>query len=584
MTARQYGDVELYRRLLRQARPYWPHVAGFMALDLLGVPLHLLMPVPLKIVVDNIVGGQPLPGFLTAVLPGSVLHSEWALLVVVCGLAVLLTLLVYGQSLAGWLLQIYTGERLTMELRARLFQHLQRLSLAYHDARGTSDSTYRVTYDAASIQAVVVGGIAPFLREGAMLAGTLYVTIRIDWQLALVAMGISPVLCVLANACRNRLSRKWPVVKELDSAAMAVVQEVLSAARVVKAFGREGYEQKRFLSHSQKRMRGEIQVAWIEGGFDLLVAVTLAVGTALTLFIGVLHIRSGLLTLGALLMVVAYLAELYEPLTSVSKRIGELQSSLASADRVFSVLDMATEVPEKPVSRPFVRAAGAVEFRHVWFAYDGVNPVLRDISFRVGPGTRVGVLGTTGAGKTTLMNLLLRFYDPTRGGVLVDGLDVRDYRLADLRNQFSLVLQEPVLFSTTIAENIAYGRPGATQAEIVEACKAANAHDFVRRLPQGYETQVGERGLSLSGGERQRIALARAFLRNAPILLLDEPTSSVDMRTESGILDAMERLMRGRTSFTIAHRLNTLAHCDVRLELEHGGLTSITPRVPTEVS
>ncbi len=584
MTARQYGDVELYRRLLRQARPYWPHVAGFMALDLLGVPLHLLMPVPLKIVVDNIVGGQPLPGFLTAVLPGSVLHSEWALLVVVCGLAVLLTLLVYGQSLAGWLLQIYTGERLTMELRARLFQHLQRLSLAYHDARGTSDSTYRVTYDAASIQAVVVGGIAPFLREGAMLAGTLYVTIRIDWQLALVAMGISPVLCVLANACRNRLSRKWPVVKELDSAAMAVVQEVLSAARVVKAFGREGYEQKRFLSHSQKRMRGEIQVAWIEGGFDLLVAVTLAVGTALTLFIGVLHIRSGLLTLGALLMVVAYLAELYEPLTSISKRIGELQSSLASADRVFSVLDMATEVPEKPVSRPFVRAAGAVEFRHVWFAYDGVNPVLRDISFRVGPGTRVGVLGTTGAGKTTLMNLLLRFYDPTRGGVLVDGLDVRDYRLADLRNQFSLVLQEPVLFSTTIAENIAYGRPGATQAEIVEACKAANAHDFVSRLPQGYETQVGERGLSLSGGERQRIALARAFLRNAPILLLDEPTSSVDMRTESGILDAMERLMRGRTSFTIAHRLNTLAHCDVRLELEHGGLTSITPRVPTEVS
>lgn len=584
MAARQYGDLELYRRLLRQARSYWPHIAGFVLLDLLGVPLHLLMPVPLKIVVDNIVGRQPLPAFLTAVLPGAVLHSAWALLAVVCGLAVLLTLLVYGQSLAGWLLQIFTGERLTMELRARLFQHLQRLSLAYHDAKGTSDSTYRVAYDAASIQAIVVGGIAPFLRDGAMLAGTLYITARIDWQLALVALGISPILCVLANACRNRLSRKWPIVKELDSAAMGIVQEVLGAARVVKAFGREGYEQKRFLSHSQKRMRGEIQLAWIEGGFDLLVAVTLAVGTAVALFIGVLHIRSGLLTLGALLVVMAYLAELYEPLTSISKKIGELQSSLASADRVFSVLDMAPEVPETPVARPLVRAAGAVEFHHVWFAYDGINPVLRDISFQIGPGTRVGVLGATGAGKTTLLNLLLRFYDPTRGRVLVDGLDARDYRLADLRNQFSLVLQEPVLFSTTIGENIAYGRPSATQAEIVEAAEAANAHDFVARLPHGYETQVGERGLSLSGGERQRIALARAFLRNAPVLLLDEPTSSVDAQTESGILDAMERLMSGRTSFTIAHRLNTLAHCDVLLELHYGGLTSIMPKTHSEVS
>lgn len=577
MAYRRYGDLDLYRRLFRQARRYWPHVAGFVLLDFLGVPLHLLMPVPIKIVVDNIIGRQPLPAFLAAVLPGPVLHSEWVLLVVVCALAVLLTLLVYGQSLAGWLLQIYVGERLTMDLRARLFHHLQRLSLAYHDARGTSDSTYRVTYDTASIQAIVVGGIAPFLRDGAMLAGTLYVTSRIDWQLALVAMGISPVLCVLASACRNCLSRKWPVVKEFDSAAMAVVQEVLSAARVVKAFGREDYEQQRFLSHSRKRMRGEIQLAWIEGGFDLLVAVTLAVGTALTLFMGVLHIRSGLLTLGSLLIVVAYLAELYEPLTSISKKIGELQSSLAGADRVFSVLDMDTEVPERPVSRPVARAAGAVEFRHVWFAYDGINPVLRDISFRIGPGTRVGILGATGAGKTTILNLLLRFYDATRGRVLVDGLDVRDYRLADLRNQFSLVLQEPVLFSTTIAENIAYGRPGATRAEITEAAKAANAHDFVNRLPQGYATQVGERGLCLSGGERQRIALARAFLRNAPILLLDEPTSSVDTQTESGILDAMERLMSGRTSFTIAHRLNTLADCDVRLELQHGGLTSISP-------
>jgi len=330
-------------------------------------------------------------------------------------------------------------------------------------------------------------------------------------------------------------------------------------------------------------MSGEVQLAFIEGGFDLLVAFTFGMGTALTLFIGVLHIRSGILTLGQLLMVLAYLAELYEPLTSITKKVGELQSSLASADRVFSVLDLATEVVERPNASSLVRAKGAIAFRDVLFAYDGENPVIRDISFDVVPGGRVGIFGPTGSGKTTLLNLLLRFYDPSCGAILVDGVDIRDYKLGDLRNQFGIVLQDSVLFSNSIAENIGYGRPSANEAEIIEAAKAADAHDFITRLPQGYETEVGERGLCMSGGERQRIALARAFLKNAPILLLDEPTSSVDVQTEAVILEAMERLMRGRTTLMIAHRLNTLERCYMHLELKDGRLASTHRPAAVEV-
>jgi ATP-binding cassette subfamily B protein len=271
-----------------------------------------------------------------------------------------------------------------------------------------------------------------------------------------------------------------------------------------------------------------------------------------------------------------YLAQLYAPLQTMSKGATSLQASLASAERAFALLDEEADVAERPRAQPITRARGAVAFRHLSFAYGQDRPALSDVSFEVEPGTRVGIVGTTGAGKTTLVSLLMRFYDPTAGQILLDGVDLRDYRLADLRNQFALVLQEPVLFSTSIAENIAYARPGATEEEVMGAARAANAHDFIIRLPHGYQTQVGERGMQLSGGERQRVALARAFLKDAPLLILDEPTSSVDVRTEATILEAMQRLMEGRTTFIIAHRLNTVEGCRVRLHIEHGQLVRLT--------
>jgi ATP-binding cassette subfamily B protein len=301
------------------------------------------------------------------------------------------------------------------------------------------------------------------------------------------------------------------------------------------------------------------------------------------LFIGVRHVQNHTITLGSLVLIMGYLSQLYGPLTSITSSVTQLQNALVSAERAFAVLDLQPEVPEKPDARPLKRAVGQVAFRNVSFAYRSDVPILRDVSFEIAPGARVGISGKTGAGKTTLVNLLTRFYDPTKGAILLDGVDLRDYKLADLRRQFAIVLQEPVLFSTSIGENIAYGRPEASFEAIVAAAEAANVHDFIAGLPDDYDTRVGERGMMLSGGERQRISLARAFLRDAPILILDEPTSSVDLRTEATIVEAMNRLMSGRTTFMIAHRLSTLESCDVRLQLEHGRLLAPAPtdgRVP----
>jgi ATP-binding cassette subfamily B protein len=583
MAATSYTDVTLYRRLLRQTRPYWRHIGGIFLLALLSSPLALLTPLPLKIAVDSVVGSHPLPGFLGALLPSAVTRSDIAVLALAAGLLVAITLLSQLRELTDLLLRTYTGEKLVLDFRARLFRHVQRLSFSYSDWKGTSDSVYRIQYDALAIQAVAIDGAIPFISGGFTLAGMIYITARIDWQLALVALAVSPILFLVSRVYRLRLRKRSREAKKLESSALSVVQEVLAAIRVVKAFGQEDREQDRFVRCASEGMRARIHLALVEGSFGLLVGLTAALGTSAVLFIGIRHVQSGVLTLGELLLVMGYLSQLYAPLKTMGWKAASLQSHLASAERVFSLLDEAPDVTERPKARPLARAVGAVAFRNVSFAYEQDHPVLHDISFEIPAGTRMGIMGATGAGKTTLMSLLTRFYDPTAGQILLDGVDLRDYRLADLRNQFAIVLQEPVLFSTSIAENIAYVRPGAGDRDIIAAAQAAGAHEFIVRLPQGYETLVGERGMRLSGGERQRIALARAFLKDTPMLILDEPTSSVDLQTEATIMEATERLMHGRTTFMIAHRVSTLMNCDAFLEIENGRLIDVISNVPTPV-
>ena len=567
----------LHRRLLQEARPYWCHFVGILLLGLLSAPLALLAPLPLKIVVDNVVGHLPLPGVLAAPVPAALKHSDTALLFLAVALVIGVALLGQLRDFAASLLTTYTGEKLLRGFRARLFRHVQRLSLSYHDTKGTSDSTYRIQYDATALQNIAVEGVVPFITSALTFSSMIYVTARINWQLALVALAVSPALFFVSRTFRRRLRSEAREVKKLESSALSVVHEVLGAARVVKAFGQEDREEKRFTARSNDGMRARIHLAFVEGGFGILVASTTALGMAAVLFIGARDIKGNTLTAGELLYVMGLMSQLYAPLRAMSKKMASLQTHLAGAERAFALLDEAPDVVERPNARPLPRAKGAMEFNRVCFAYEKDREVLRDISFEIEPGTCVGIAGTTGAGKTTLVNLLTRFYDPVSGRILLDRVDLRDYKLSDLRNQFAIVLQEAVLFSTSIAENIAYARPGASANDITAAAKAANAHDFILRLPQGYETLVGERGMRLSGGERQRISIARAFLKDAPMLILDEPTSSVDLKTEGTIVEAMERLMRGRTTFIIAHRPSTLKHCDNILRLEQGRLLETTP-------
>jgi ATP-binding cassette, subfamily B, bacterial len=572
------------RRILGQIRPFWRQIGLLLLIDLLATPLLLLTPVPLKIAVDSVIGSDPLPGFVDPFVPASVVGSSIALLAVVAGMQVLVVLLGELQALVSYVLQTRTGERLTLDFRGRLFRHVQRLSLSFHDTRGSHDSIYRIQYDAEAMQHIVES-VIPFVAAFAMLASAIVVTAAIDPQLALVAMAVVPALFVLSRVYTRRVRRRYHDLKELESSALGVLQDVLTSMRVVKAFGKERDEHARYIARSDRTVRARVRLSLTEAGFGLAVNVAIAIGTAAVLFVGVRHVQSGVLTLGELLMVMAYLSQLYGPMETISQKVGDLQSSFASAERAFELLDEIPDVQEKPHARRLGRARGAIEFRDVSFGYNGQVSVLRDVSFAIVPGTRLGIVGKTGAGKTTLVSLITRFYDPTAGAILLDGVDLRDYKLADLRNQFGIVLQEPVLFSTSIAENIAYARPGAGWRDVMGAADAANAHDFIGELPDGYDTVVGERGMRLSGGERQRIALARAFLKDAPILILDEPTSSVDTKTETAIMEASERLMQGRTSLMIAHRLSTLENCDARFEIEYGRLvrpSGARLRVPTD--
>jgi ATP-binding cassette subfamily B protein len=563
----------LYLRILLQSRRCWPHLASIAVLSLLSMPLTLLYPLPLKIAVDSVLGQQPLPNFLARFLPqmrpGPVaIGFAVALLLVIALLASL-------QGLASWYLQTYTGEKLVWDFRAELLNHVQRLPLAFHDRYGPTDSVYRIQHDAPSIQYVAIQGVVPLVTAIFTLVGMVYVCARLDFQLALVALTISPVLFALSLACGRLVRRRSQEIKELDSTALNLVQEVLGSIRLVKAFGQENREHGRFVRHSSKRMSGQIRLSLMQAVFNLLIGLTVAGGTATALYIGVQHVRAGLLSVGSLLMVMAYIAQMYGPLQLLSTKTTDLQAWFTSLERAFMLMDQAPEIVESPRALSLPRAQGDFEFRDVCFAYDESGRGLQHVSFHVPAGTRVGIVGATGAGKSTLLNLLMRFYDPNSGQVLLDGVDIREYRIADLRRQFSVVLQEPVLFAASIAENIAYGKPDASDGEIIAAARAASSHDFIARLPEGYETSAGERGARLSGGERQRISLARAFLRNSPVLILDEPTSSVDIQTEAAIMQATEALMQNRTTFMIAHRLHTLKNCDMILVLDKGRLVDV---------
>jgi ATP-binding cassette subfamily B protein len=572
----RHPDRVILKRVCLQARPYGIYIFGIFVLSLLSTPIALLAPLPLKIVIDNVIGARPLGGIAAAIIPPAIRNSAAWLTFYAAGLTMISTLLYYVQGSGSWILQTYAGEGIVLDFRARLFAHAQRLSLAYHDLKGSADTAYRIEHDAPSVQFLTVNGVIPIISSIATLGGLIYVAARFDLQLTLAAMCVLPLLVVLTRTFRAKLRSRWGDLRKLESSANGIVTEALSCMRVVKAFGREDHEHARFLHRCRHRMRDLLRVAVLQASYDLLTGAAIGLGTAATLYLGALHVRRGLLSVGDLTLITAYVVQMFEPLKQVSKKFAELQGAMASAERAFELLDHLPELVDRPHAREIQRARGEIRLENVAYGYDGRPAVLRCLNLEVPAGSSIGIQGGTGAGKSTLISLLLRLYDVSDGRILLDGVDLRDYRNADLRNQFAMVLQDTVLFSCSIAENIAYGQPQATESEIVRAAELANAGEFISRLPDGYDTVVGERGMQLSGGERQRISLARAFLKDAPILILDEPTSALDYRTELIVSEALERLKRGRTTFLIAHRLSTLECCDLRFEIRGGEMFPVS--------
>ncbi|HTI63998.1 MAG TPA: ABC transporter ATP-binding protein, partial [Gemmatimonadaceae bacterium] len=477
-----------------------------------------------------------------------------------------------ASSYAEKFLSTSVGQRVTRDLRHALYHHLQRLSLSFYEKQRTGDMVVRLTSDIDAVQDLVSTVLLGMVLNVLTLAGMVGVMVYLDWRFTFVALSVAPVLFVLVYRLTRRIKAAARAVKEKESDLASVVQEAVSSARIVKAFGREDYEERRLDRESEESLQASLRARSVKARLSPLVDVVVAVGTFLVLFFGVRHVISGRLSAGALIVFVLYLGKMYKPMKDLSKMTDTLSRAVVGLDRIGELLGTESKVTDLPGARPAPAFAGAVEFSHVTFGYLPGRPVLEDVCLRVRPGQSVALVGPSGSGKSTLIGLVPRLYDVWHGRILIDGHDIRDYTLASLREQVSFVLQDPVLFRATVWQNIAYGRPKATREEIVRAARAANAHEFISELPRGYDTVIGERGDTLSAGQRQRIAIARAIVRDAPILLLDEPASALDAESETLVFDAIQRLRRGRTSITIAHRLTTARGADVIFVLDDGAI------------
>jgi len=556
----------IYRRVLRYYRPFLGQTIFGLFLSLIGIGLNLLKPWPFKVIVDD---------FLRA---GPAIRSDWRIWIPLLCLALVAIQVLWG--IINWItnyLFVKIGLQALLKLRTDLYSYLQSLSLKYHDARRSSDSSFRVAYDSQSIQTIYNKGFTNIFGSTLTLIGTFVIMLRLDWQLTLVSLAIVPLIVGTIYIFAHRIRRESTSIQEQESAMLAQAQEGLSSIRMVHAFGREEFEVRQFQQQARQSLQANLRLTLTNVNSALVISTLMVVGTAAMYYVGTLHVLAGRLTLGSLLVFSAYLLMLYQPLESLTYTTWAMEGATAGAKRCFEVLDRQDDVVDSQNAIAISSAQGAIAFNSVSFGYGEDRIVLRDINLRIDPNQIVGLVGGTGAGKSTLFSLVPRFYDPTTGSITLDGRDLREITKRTLRAQIAIVLQDTLLFSTTARENIAYGRPDATEEEIIDAARRAQADDFIRQLPNGYASPVGERGGHLSVGQRQRIGIARAFLKNAPILLLDEPTSALDPTTESAIMDTIKELMRGRTTLIATHRLATIHGVDQIVVLEHGRIVEKGP-------
>jgi len=520
---------------------------------------NLLEPWPLKIVLDNVIkdkGGTH--GFLVRFIHHLAGYDPVSILKLACIGVLAIAALDAVCSYAEKYLTTSVGQWITHDLRRGLYAHIQRLSLAYHDTKRSGDLISRITDDVDAVQTFITTSLLGAVVNAVTLLGMIVVMCYLNWKFTLIALSVAPVLFGLIYIYTRRIKQASRAVRKKQGEIVSVVEEVFSAMRVVKAFSQEEYETKRLEEESLEGVEIALRARALKAKLAPLVAMVVAVGTALVFWFGARMVLAGALSGGALIVFVLYLARMYKPMRQLSQVADAYSKACVGWERIQEIFSTDRRIRDLPRSRPAPRLRGAIEFDHVSFYYQPDNPILTDICLKVEPGQLAALVGPTGAGKTTIASLIARFYDPVSGVVKIDGSDVRNYRQASLRSQISFVLQETLLFHGTLWHNIAYGKPEATRREIMAAAEAANATEFIDKLPEGYDTMVGERGVTLSGGQRQRIAIARAVIRKSPILILDEPSSGLDAESERLVFEALDRLMQGKTAVVIAHRLSTI--------------------------
>ena len=559
----------VYRRTLAYFRPFLGETLLALGLSLVVTGFNLLKPWPFKYIVDGVLppGVPDARAQLASWFGGA---SPPTLILLLCLALIVITVLAGLVNLWSSYLLINVGLKALLRIRTELYAHLQRLSLKFHDTRRSSDSSFRVAYDTQSIQTIYNRGFTNIFSSGVMLVSTFVIMMRLDPKLTLLSLAVVPLIVWTIHFFAKKIRDQSTTIRERESALLATLQEGLASVRMVHAFGQEDREVGQFRNRADESLQANLKLTFTNVTSALLVGTLMAAGTAVLYYVGSLHVLEGKLTLGDLLVFSAYLLMLYAPLEQLTYTAWAMEGAAAGAKRCFDILDREDDVRDAPHAKDIRDVRGAIRLQGVDFGYDDSRQILHDVSLTVEPGESIAIVGGTGAGKSTLLSLVPRFYDPTRGEVAVDGQDVRALRKKSLRSNISMVLQDTLLFSTTVRENIAYGRPDASEAEIIEAAQRAQAYDFIMRMPEGFSSQVGERGGQLSVGQRQRIGIARAFLKNAPILLLDEPTSALDAATEEAIMKTIAELMKGRTTLMVTHRLNTAHRFDRIVVLELG--------------
>jgi subfamily B ATP-binding cassette protein MsbA len=564
----------LIRELIR---PYRGWLAIILTAMLFETAMSLAGPWPLKIVIDSVVGHHPLPRWIVGLLGPGVADHKMAL---AAAAAVGLVLIAVIGSVASYIDNYYTesvGQYVANDLRLRVYHHLDRLSLAYYDTQQTGNLLSTITTDIATIQNFASGATLGILVDMLTIVGMLGLMIWLNFDFAMIAIGVTPFLLLFVMRFKKAVKKATHEVRHRQSDIVAVVQEGLESMRVVKAYGRQELEEEHLKTASQAAVDAALKARRIKSVLSPFVTVVVSLCTAFVLYRGASLILTGAMTVGALTVFLSYLNKFFKPVQDLAKMTNSIAQAAVGVERVQTILGADDMIPEKPDAKPVGPVKGEITFEKVAFSYKPDAPVLKEITFKIQPGQLVGFVGATGGGKSTVASLIPRFYDPTQGRILIDGVDIKDLKLKSLRDQVGLVLQDTVLFRGTIADNIAYGRPGAAREEVVASAKLANADEFIAKMPRGYDSEVGERGMTLSGGQRQRIGIARAIIRNSPILILDEPTAALDTESEKVVMEALERLMKGRTAIAIAHRLSTIRNADKIVVFKDGVVTEEGP-------